>query len=405
MTTIEFLSELRRSNIKLWVEGAAPQELRLRYSAPQGTLTPALKAELSQRKAEILDFLWQATVTPATYSPLRSTSRNAKLPLSFAQQRLWFLDQLTPGSSVYNISGAVEIQGLLNVAALEKSLNEIIQRHEIWRTSFKAVDGEPLQVIAPSFSFTLKEVDLRLIAKKEQIDTVKFLIEKEAAQPFDLSKATLLRATLLQLDEVNYVLILTIHHIVFDAWSMGVLIGELAVLYEANALGIPHLLPELPIQYADFAEWQRQWLQGEVLSTQLAYWKQKLSGKLPLLQLPTDRPRTPQPTFQGAKRSLTLSKTLSQAVKNLSQQSGVTLFMTLLAAFKTLLYRYTGQADLLVGTATAGRNLPEVEQLIGCFVNTLVLRTDLSGNPTFLQLLEQLAGSCLSSIQSPRLAL
>ncbi|MEA5622687.1 amino acid adenylation domain-containing protein [Nostoc sp. UHCC 0251] len=381
MTTIQFLSELRRSNIKLWVEGG-----RLRYSAPQGTLTPALKADLSERKAEILDFLCQAT---STCRPLLPTSRNAKLTLSFAQQRLWFLDQLTPGSSVYNISGAVEIQGLLNVAALEKSLNEIIQRHEIWRTSFKAVDGETLQVIAPSFSFTLKEVDLRLVAKKEQIDTVKFLIEKEAEQPFDLSKAPLLRATLLQLDEVNYVLILTIHHIVFDAWSMGVLIGELAVLYEANFLGIPHPLPELPIQYADFACWQRQWLEGEVLSTQLAYWKQKLSGKLPLLQLPTDRPRSPQPTFQGAKRSLTLSKTLSQALKNLSQQSGATLFMTLLAAFKTLLYRYTGQTDLLVGTATAGRNLPEVEQLIGCFVNTLVLRTDLSSNPTFLQLLEQ----------------
>lgn len=398
MTTIEFLSELRRSNIKLWVEAAAPEELRLRYSAPPGTLTPALKAELLQRKAEILNFLWQATVNPATSRPLLPTSRNAKLPLSFVQQRLWFLDQLTPGSSVYNISGAVEIQGLLNVAALEKSLNEIIQRHEIWRTSFKAVDGEPLQVIAPSFSFTLKEVDLRLIAKKEQLDTVKLLVDNEAEQPFDLSKAPLLRATLLQLDEVNYVLILTIHHIVFDAWSMGVLIEELAALYEANSFGIPHLLPELPIQYADFACWQRQWLQGEVLSTQLAYWKQKLSGKLPLLQLPTDRLRrsfascrqtSPQPTFQGAKRSLTLSKTLSQAVKNLSQQSGATLFMTLLAAFKTLLYRYTGQADLLVGTATAGRNIPEVEQLIGCFVNTLVLRTDLSGNPTFLQLLEQ----------------
>lgn len=397
MTTIEFLSKLRRSNIKLWVEGAAPEELRLRYSAPQGTLTPALKAELSQRKAEILNFLWQAIVTPATYRPLRPTSRNAKLPLSFAQQRLWFLDQLTPGSSVYNISGAVEIQGLLNVAALEKSLNQIIQRHEIWRTSFKAVDGEPLQVIAPSFSFTLKKVDLRLIVKKEQIDTVKFLIEKEAEQPFNLSKAPLLRATLLQLDKDNYVLILTIHHIVFDAWSMGVLIGELVLLYEANSLDIPHPLPELPIQYADFACWQRQWLQGEVLSTQLAYWKQKLSGKLPLLQLPTDRPRSPQPTFQGAKRSLTLSKTLSQALKNLSQQSGITLFMTLLAAFKTLLYRYTGQADLLVGTATAGRNLPEVEQLIGCFVNTLVLRTDLSGNPTFLHLLEQVREVALAA--------
>lgn len=392
MTTIEFLSELRRLNVNLWVEGVngvPSQDARLRYSAPQGTLTPALKAELSQRKAEILDFLCQATATPATCQPLLPTSRNATLPLSFAQQRLWFLNQLTPGSSVYNISGAVEIQGLLNVAALENSLNEIIQRHEIWRTTFKTLDGEPIQVIAPSFSFTLKQVDLRQVSIEQQANEVKLFITKEAQQPFNLSTAPLLRATLLQLGDVSYVLILTIHHIVFDAWSMGVLVRELAALYEANSYGITHTLPELPIQYADFACWQRQWLQGEVLSTQLTYWKQKLSSNLPLLQLPTDRPRLPQPNFQGGRRSLTLSKTLSEALKNLSQQSGATLFMTLLAAFKTLLYRYTGQEDLLVGTATAGRNQPEIEQLIGCFVNTLVLRTDLSGNPTFLQLLEQ----------------
>lgn len=393
MTTIKFLSSLRQLNVKLWVEGD-----RLRYTAPQGTLTPALKAELSQRKAEILDFLCQATTSPATCQPLLPTSRNTTLLLSFAQLRLWFLDQLTPSSSVYNISGAVEIQGRINVAALENSLNEIIQRHEIWRTSFKAVDGEPIQVIAPSFSFTLKQVDMRPVSK-QQIKEVKLFTRKEAQQPFNLSEAPLLRATLLQLDDVNYVLILTIHHIVFDAWSWGVLIGELGTLYEANSIGIKQTLPELPIQYADFACWQRQWLQGEVLSTQLAYWKQKLSGNLPLLQLPSDRPRLPQPNFQGARRSLILSKTLSEALKNLSQQSGATLFMTLLAAFKTLLYRYTGQEDLLVGTATAGRNQPELEQLIGCFVNTLVLRTDLSGNPTFLTLLERVRSVTLEAYQ------
>lgn len=198
MTTIQFLSDLRRLNVKLWVEGVngvPQQQARLRYSAPQGTLTPALKAELSQRKAEILDFLCQATATPATCQPLLPTSRNAKLPLSFAQQRLWFLDQLNPGSSGYNISGAVEIQGLLNVAALEKSLNEIIQRHEIWRTTFKAVDGEPMQVIAKSFSFTLKQVDLRQVAKERQPTEVMLLTTKEAQQPFNLSTAPLLRGT------------------------------------------------------------------------------------------------------------------------------------------------------------------------------------------------------------------
>lgn len=388
MTTIQFLSDLRRLNVKLWMEGN-----RLRYSAPQGTLTPALKAELSQRKAEILDFLCQATATPATCQSLLPT-RDTKLPLSFAQQRLWFLDQLHPGSPLYNISGAVEIQGLLNVAALEQSLNEIVRRHEIFRTTFKVVDGEPMQVVAPNFTLMLKQENLRHLPKEHQQAEVTRLATKEAQQPFDLFTGPLLRATLLELDAVHYVLILTIHHIIFDAWSMNVLIGELSVLYEVNSCGIPHTLPELPIQYADFAVWQRQL---GVNGTLLAYWKQKLGGNLPLLQLPSDRPRPLLPNFQGASQQLILPKSLTEALKNLSQQQGVTLFMTLLAAFKTLLYRYTGQEDLLVGTATAGRNQPEIEQLIGCFVNTLVLRTDLSGNPTFLTLLERVRDVALEA--------
>ena len=241
MTTIQFLSELRRLNIKLWVEGD-----RLRYSAPKGTLTPALRTELSERNAELLGFLCQAKVASPTCEPLQPVPRTAKLPLSFAQQRLWFLDQLTPGSSVYNISGAVEIQGSLNVAALEQSLNETVCRHEIWRTTFKVVDGEPLQVIAPSLTLRLKQVDLRQLPKEQQQAEVTLLAIKEAQQPFDLSTGPLLQATLLQLDEVDYVLLVTIHHIVFDAWSMGVLIRELAALYEANSYGTPHALPTLP---------------------------------------------------------------------------------------------------------------------------------------------------------------
>jgi amino acid adenylation domain-containing protein len=391
MTIIQFLSDLRRLNINLWVEGD-----RLRYSAPQGTLTPALKTELSERKVEILNLLCQTTATPATCQPLLPTSRNDKLPLSFAQQRLWFLDRLHPGSPAYNISGAVEIQGLLNVAALEQSLNEIVRRHEICRTTFKVIDGEPMQVIASNFTLKLHQIDLRHLPKEHQPAEVTQIATQEAQQPFNLSTEPLLRETLLQLDEVHYVLILTVHHIIFDAWSMGVLIEELGALYEANSCGILHTLPQLSIQYADFAVWQRQWLQGEVLTTQLNYWKQKLAGNLPLLQLPSvsevrlrHRPRLPLPNLQGAKQQLILPKSLTEALKKLSQEQRVTLFMLLLAAFKTLLYRYTGQEDLLVGTATAGRNQPEVEQLIGCFVNTLVLRTDLSGNPTFLTLLEQ----------------
>ncbi len=253
-----------------------------------------------------------------------------------------------------------------------------------------------MQVIVPNFTLRLNQVDLRYLLKEHQQAEVTRLATKEAQQPFDLSTVPLLRATLLQLDEVHYVLILTIHHIIFDAWSMGVLIEELGALYEANSCSIQHTLPEFSIQYADFAVWQRQWLQGEVLKTQLNYWKHKLGGNLPLLQLPSvsearrrHRPHPPLLDFQGAKQQLILPKTLTDALKNLSHQQGVTLFMLLLAAFKTLLYRYTGQEDLLVGTVTAGRNQSEIEQLIGCFVNTLVLRTDLSGNPTFLTLLER----------------
>jgi amino acid adenylation domain-containing protein len=383
MTTVEFLSYLRRLNIKLWVEGSS-----LRYSAPQGTLTPTLRAELSDRKAEIFGFLCHAqAATRSTSEPLRPVPRKATLPLSFTQQRLWFLDQLTPGSPAYNISGAVEIRGQLNIPALEQSLNEIVQRHEIWRTTFRVVDEEPIQIVAPSLTITLKRVELGQLPPDQRQAEVTRLATEEARQPFNLAVGPLLRSTLLQLGKTDYVLILTIHHIVFDAWSMGVLIQELAALYEAFSSETPHVLPELPIQYADFACWQRQWLQGEVLYRQLAYWKQKLGGDLPVLQLPTDRPRSPLPTFRGARQPLTLPQTLTEALKNLSQRQGVTLFMTLLAAFKTLLYRYTGQEDLLVGTAIAGRNQPETESLIGCFVNTLVLRTDLSGNPTFLTLL------------------
>ncbi|WP_414621620.1 amino acid adenylation domain-containing protein [Calothrix sp. CCY 0018] len=390
MSTVGFLSELRRLNVKLWVDevnGTPPQEARLRYSAPQGTLTPTIKAQLRERKAEIVEFLCQ-TKALSTPQSLLPTSRNAKLPLSYAQQRLWFIDRLNPDSSVYNICGALEIQGLLNVAALEESFNQIVRRHEICRTTFKVFNGEPMQVIVPDFTLRLKQVNITHLPKKHLSAEVTRLATVEAQQPFDLSTAPLLRTTLLELDARHYVLILTVHHIIFDAWSMGVLIGELGKLYEANSCGIAHKLPELPIQYADFAVWQRQWLQNRVLTNQLAYWKKKLCGNLPLLQLPSYR-KLPQPSYRGARQELILSKTLTQALKELSQQQGVTLFMMLLAAFKTLLYRYTGQEDLLVGTATAGRNQSELEPLIGCFVNTVVLRTDLSGNPNFLTLLER----------------
>jgi amino acid adenylation domain-containing protein len=319
--------------------------------------------------------------------PILPRTQHENLPLSFAQQRLWFLDQLVPDAAIYNIPLAYRVTGELNVGALEQSLVEIVRRHEALRTTFAAVDGQPIQVIAPKIELTLPVVDLGEIAETKRAKEVQRLVTQEAQQPFDLTTGPLLRLQLLRLDDTEHVLLLTMHHIVSDGWSLGVLMRELAVLYEGFSNGKPTSLPELPIHYADFALWQREWFSGDVLESQLAYWKQQLGGELPVLELPTDRPRPPVQTYRGARQSFELSKDLREALKALSRQEGVTLFMTLLAAFKVLLYRYTGQENVIVGSPIANRNRAEIEGLIGFFVNTLVLRSDLSRNPSFRELL------------------
>ncbi|HEX8348925.1 MAG TPA: condensation domain-containing protein, partial [Hymenobacter sp.] len=339
-------------------------------------------ASLSER-LEALRRTEQGLVAP----PLLPVEREGELLLSFAQARLWFLEQLEPGSYAYNMPAAVRLTGSLNVAALEQSLNEIVLRHEALRTTFRMVSGEPLQVIAPVLVLTLPLVDLRSLPEAQQEAQAERLATEEAQQPFDLAMGPLLRAKLLHLSEAEHILLLTMHHIVSDGWSMGVMIRELAALYKAFSMGKPSPLPELPIQYADFAHWQRQWLQGEVLAAQLFYWQQQLAGAQTVLELPTDRPRPAVQTFRGATQFLALPNPLSQKLKTLSQRSGVTLFMTLVAAFQTLLYRYTGQEDICIGSPIANRNRSETEELIGFFVNTLVLRTDLSENPSFQELL------------------
>ena len=318
--------------------------------------------------------------------PMLPLPRDRELPLSFAQERLWFLDQLEPDSPAYNIPAAVRIRGSLNVTALEQSVNDIVRRHKALRTTFATVDGEPVQVIAPAKPLSLVSLDLRALPEDEREAEALRLATEEAQRPFDLAQGPLLRATLLRLGEEEHIALLTMHHIASDGWSMGVLIREVAALYQAFSTGEPSPLPELPIQYADFAVWQRQWLQGEVLEAQLAYWKQQLAD-IPVLELPTDRPRPAIQTSRGAHQSLELSQTLTEALKALSRQEGVTLYMTLLAVFKALLHRYTGQDDIVVGSPIANRNRTEIEGLIGFFVNTLVLRTDLSGDPSFRELL------------------
>src|SRR2546429_1293221 len=320
-------------------------------------------------------------------APIEPILRPAVLPLSFAQQRLWFLDQWEPNSPLYNVPLAMRLNGSLQLTVLEQSLNEIIRRHETLRTTFATVEGQPVQVIAPSLSLELLTVDLSAVALLEQESEVQRLTSDEAQRPFDLTRGPLLRAQVLRLSELWHVLQFTMHQLFSDDWTLEVLFQELSALYAAYATGQPSPLPQLPIQYADFSLWQRQWLQGEELEGQLAYWQQHLVGAPAVLELPTDRPRPAVQTFRGASHSFELSKRLSQGLKRLSQGEGVSLFMTLLAAFQTLLLRYTGQPDLVIGSPIANRTRAEIEGLIGFFVNTLALRTDLSGDPSFRQLL------------------
>ena len=356
---------------------AVELQLRSLFEAPTvAELAKYIERAISHR---------QPTETP----PLLSIPRSAEIPLSFAQTRLWFLYQLQPNSAFYNSAIALRLSGQLNVMALEKSLKTIIDRHETLRTNFTTVEGQPVQVIASNLNLKLKIVNLLDIPESDREVQMQRLANIEAVQPFDLEHEPLVRVTLLQLGEVEHVFVLTLHHIICDGWSLGVLYKELATIYETLCTDKAPVLPQLPIQYADFAVWQRRWLQGEVLQAHLDYWKQQLKDAPALLELPTDRPRPVIQTYQGGYRSLALSKELSEDIALFSRRAGATLFMTLLAAFGTLLYRYTGQDDICIGTPIANRNRREIEGLIGFFVNTLVLRTDLSGNPSFKQLLSR----------------
>ncbi|AVH69209.1 non-ribosomal peptide synthetase [Nostoc sp. 'Lobaria pulmonaria (5183) cyanobiont'] len=315
--------------------------------------------------------------------------RSPQLPLSFAQQRLWFLAQLEPDSSFYNIPAAVRLKGELNIKALQQSLNEILRRHEALRTNFQTVEGQAIAVISEVKPLRLPTIDISELPLAQQEVEIRQQAAQEAQQPFDISSDYLLRVKLLRLDEQEHIVLLTMHHIASDGWSVGVLVQELATLYPSFCNHQPSPLPELPIQYVDFAAWQRQWLEAEVLQSQISYWRQQLEDAPKVLELPTDYLRPAIGTFRGATYSFELSYELSVALNKLSQQQGSTLFMTLLAAFQTLLWRYTGQEDIVVGSPIANRNRAEIEGLIGFFVNTLVLRTNLTGNPSFEELLKR----------------
>ncbi|WP_299485541.1 amino acid adenylation domain-containing protein [Acaryochloris sp. IP29b_bin.137] len=382
-----YLAGLARQDIKLWLDGE-----RLRCSGPEELLTDGFNAELKARKAEIVAFLQQAQ---PSLPPLKPAERPEQLPLSFAQQRLWFLNQMQPDLAVYNLPMAIEVEGFLDIAALTQSLNEIVCRHEVLRTRFVTRNGQPEQVTGKPEPVRIVQIDLQGAPDPEA--QIREFAVTDAQKSFDLSQDQLLRVTLLKLSETLSMVLFTLHHIIADGWSMEILVQELGAGYRAALMGQTASLPELPIQYADFALWQRQWLQGEQLEHQLDYWRQQLDDNLPVLQLPTDGSRSRVQTYRGAVEQFSLSPELSQKLNDLAQQQSTTLFMTLLATFKVLLYRYTSQTDVVVGTPVANRQRAEVEGLIGLFVNTLVLRSQLTPQSSFQSFLQQVKATTLEA--------
>ncbi len=378
---IELISSLRSLGIRLWVE-----DDRLRIDTPKGVLNSSLREELSRSKGEIIRFLGGWDRSASSYAtPIQRISRDRDLPLSFSQLRLWFLQELEPMTSAYNLRYLSRIKGLPNLKVLGKCFNEIVLRHESLRTSFISPDGDPHQVVAPYRPFPLQVLDISDVPEALREEKAIQLAAIEEDRPFDLTRGSLIRITLIKMADDEHMLLLVMHHIISDAWSFRILLKELSVLYDAFTNGLPPKLAELPVQYPDYAYWQRQYMHGKVLEDHLSYWKKQLSDSPPVLNLPTDHPRPPAMTFSGAQKTIHLSKHLSEALKALGHEQG-SLFMVLLAAFKILLFRYTGQADISVGTYIANRNRKEIEGLIGFFVNTLVMHTNLSGNPTFREL-------------------
>ncbi|HEV2734482.1 MAG TPA: condensation domain-containing protein, partial [Longimicrobiaceae bacterium] len=358
--------------------------LRMLFEAP----TPAA---LAGRIEEL-----RSTGTPVA-PPVGRVPREGSegLPLSFAQQRLWMVDRLQPGSPVYNMPAALRMRGTLDVEALAGSIRELARRHEALRTTFVERGDAVVQVVHPPAPVALPLVDLRGV--RDPAHLAERLAGEEALRPFDLARGPLLRARLLRLDGDDHVLCFTLHHVVGDGWSMDVLVREVSALYGALSRGEASPLPPLPVQYADFAVWQRAWLSGETLEEQVGFWKRELRGAPPLLEVPTDRPRAAGQSPRAGSHRFALSAEAAEGLRALSLREGATLFMTLLAAWQTLLGRYAGQDDVVVGTPIAGRTRRETEGLIGFFVNMLALRADLGGDPTCRELVGRTRATALGA--------
>ncbi|MCY1023457.1 non-ribosomal peptide synthetase [Pyxidicoccus sp. MSG2] len=392
-TTIDdILNEIAEVGATIAVDGS-----NLRLGSPKGRISSELRERIRANREALIAFLGARNARSGGRAPLVRVARDKPLTLSFAQQRLWFLNELEPGNPFYNIPVAVRLRGSLDIAALHASLNEVVRRHEALRTRFVVIDGTPFQQIVPHLTLTLAQEDLSALSGDLRETQALARMQEEARTPFDLVEGPPIRVKLLRLEAAEHLLLLTLHHIVADGWSMGVLVREMGALYAAFAQHRPSPLPELQIQYADFAQWQREVLSGEELDRQVAYWKARLDGAPTLLSLPTDRPRPATQSYRGATHSFEVPPAITAGLRAMGLRSGGTLFMPLAAALNVLLARYSGQRDVCIGTAIANRTRGEIEPLIGFFVNTLVLRTRMEDDPSFLELVEQVRRTALEA--------
>ncbi|WP_043711593.1 non-ribosomal peptide synthetase [Corallococcus macrosporus] len=386
------LTRLRKHDVRLWMEGE-----RLRFNAPPGVMTPDLLGELKSHKEELVSFLQQVGQSLQSAADLIPVApRDGTLPLSSGQQRMWFLEQFQGPSGAYNMPAALRLEGALDVAALQRSLDEIVRRHEVLRTTYGQQQGQPFQRVLPPAPVTMAEVDLQHLPADARLAEVRRRATEEAGRPFDLSRDLPLRLALLRLEPREHVLLLTLHHVACDGWSLGVLIRELAALYRAFSTGEPSPLPEPALQYSDFARWQQQRATNGGLQPHLAWWREYLTGAPALLELPTDRPRPAHQRFQGATHRFTVPAELTARLKQRSREAEATLFMTLLSAFGVLLSRTSRQADLVIGTPIANR-VPQTEPLIGLFVNSLPLRLQVDGARPFSELLARVRQDTLKA--------
>lgn len=399
MNTLDLLDLLRRKDVKIWEEGE-----HVHINAPKGTLTPDLQAHIRECKQELVRLLRE---TPRMDSrvgpPIHPSSRADPLPLSFAQERLWFFDKFQPGNPAYNISSAFSVSGHLNIMAMEQALGELVRRHEVLRTTFPLLENRPIQKISSDLEIMMDVRDYRHLSEPERGEVTRRILEQEARTTFQLAEGPLWRFTVVRQGDSHWVLMFVIHHILADAWSLDVFLRELLSLYQGIGENRPSRLPQLSVQYGDFARWQRQDSVQQFWDHQLEYWKKHLFGCPMFLDLPCDWSRPSDQSFTGGQVSFTISKELTDALSEVGRGERATIFMTLLAAFQTLLFRYAGQEEFLVGVPVAGRNKEEVKSTIGLFVNTVVIRANLSGSPSFTELVAQVRRVALEAFANQEL--